>query len=268
MPDEAIIVLVLGGVVLLGVLLAVLTRPEKQEATSRDRRSSVPPGRISSAPAPRTSGVRAMRMHTQGFLRISQGTSTIEEPLPGSTRNAGEMPLGVWVDDEKTAYVVGKQYTGKPGPDDGAVWRRKANGGWSTMYVRPSETLHSIAGTAPDDIYCGTLGGVLHYNGTTWSFIGLPYPMMVDVFTDRGRVYARAFDDSVFAELRRGDIAAVEPHYDPRPDPYGFEAHGMSYRVFDRSTEIGEAELSTDESEQMLAELRQVEAAVRRAGRR
>jgi hypothetical protein len=72
------------------------------------QRESLPPG--------------AYAVSSAGFLRITKGDKSIVEGLPPSPRGAGEFPMGCWAAPDGSVYVVGKQYTGVPGPDDGAVY--------------------------------------------------------------------------------------------------------------------------------------------------
>jgi hypothetical protein len=211
-------------------------------------------------PEPARAPMRVTRMMCHGFLRIGDR----EEPLPPSPLGHGEFPTGVWVAPSGDVFAVGKLYTGKPGPDEGVVWHRTPHGGWSIAHRLHGRTFHSIAGVSGDQIVVGTIGGVVCFDGRSWSTLDLPYSMVVRVWLDEGEVVAQAFDGS--STFRIQDGCATPIAHRPFPaerDPYGFELGGVRYRVFDRSTELGEEELSEQEEAEIREEMKLVEAALR-----
>lgn len=213
------------------------------------------------APAPRVTGMQVMAMRTHGFLAVSGPDGAREEPLPGSPLGAGEFPSAVWVAPDHTVFAVGKQYTGQPGPDDGAVWRRAPDGTWSTPYRLRGRVFGSVAGLASDDVIVGAIGGVVWFDGERWRDTTLPYPMMWKVWRDGDELVAQAFDASVAFTMTRGVATARTPAREPDDDRYTRVVDGTRYQVFDRSEEVGERTLSPAEELEIRGELEQVRAA-------
>jgi hypothetical protein len=214
----------------------------------------------SKAPPPQPpTGMRVMSMTCHGFLAIEDATGRREEPLPASPLGEGEFPMGLWVAPDHTVFAVGKQYTGRPGPDDGAVWRRDPDGTWTIAYRLPGRVLGAVTGTASDDVVVATMGGVVWWNGTTWRDTTLPYPMMWKVWRDDGQIVAQAFDASVAFTFSRGVATARTPTREPDRDRYTHAVDGTTYRIFDRSEEVGERTLDPAEELEIRGELAQLQ---------
>src|SRR5262245_20275458 len=128
MSTSQLVALIVTGVV--GVLAVLALRQQRQAAAD----SPAP------APAPREP-MRVMRMMCRGFLRIRENGVDREEPLPASPLGHGEFPTACWATSDGTVYAVGKLYSGKPGPDDGVVWKRTPTGQWSIAFQLKDRTL-------------------------------------------------------------------------------------------------------------------------------
>ncbi len=222
-------------------------------------RPKPPAAELPPPPAPPRTPMRVTRMDCRGFLRIGQS----EEPLPASPLGHGEFPTSIWVSPQGEVFAVGKLYTGQPGPDEGVVWKRSAEGAWSFAHRLPHRSFHSIAGAPDGRIAVGTLGGVVLFDGQRWTTIDLPYPMVVRVWCEDDELRAQAFDGSLSYRIVDGRAEPLSlPKLPTDRDPYGFVRDGVEYRVFERSTEIDEVELSLEEETEIRAELRQVQAAL------
>ena len=82
--------------------------------------------------------MRVMQMHTVGLVRITDDQGERVENLPDSPLGHGEFPEGLTVSDAGKVYVVGKLYTGRPGPDDGVGYERSVDGNWTIAFTLPS----------------------------------------------------------------------------------------------------------------------------------
>lgn len=212
---------------------------------------------VAATPVPVT-GMRVMQMRTHGFLAIEGPDGRREEALPGSPLGAGEFPMGLWVAPDHTVFAVGKQYTGQPGPDDGVVWRRDPDGTWTTAHRLRGRVFGAVAGTGTDDVVVGTMGGIVWFDGSRWRETTLPYAMMWKVWLADGEVVAQAFDGSVAFTVTRGVATARVPAREPDGDRYTRLVDGTTYRVFDRSEEVGERTLEPAEEREIRGELQEL----------
>jgi hypothetical protein len=217
---------------------------------------------IAKPPPPPKKPMRVTRMATKGFLRIRDGSGEHEEPLPDSPLGAGEFPRGVWAAADGAVYVVGKLYTGKPGPDDGFVWRRATDGTWSLAWRLPGRTFMSVVGLG-DALVVGSYKGIACFDGRGWSVIDLPCDAMVRVWDDGGRVVARSIDGKGAWAVQGGDVTPIAPLEEPPQRETVFTRGDTTWQVFDRSTEIGEEDLSPEEEAEIRAEFAQVQEALR-----
>jgi len=177
-------------------------------------------------------------MAVRGFLQIADASGKHEEPLPESPRHHGEYPDGCYAAADGAVYVVGKQYTGVPGPDDGVVWKRAADGTWSTVLRLPLVQLSSIAGTAPDNIVAAGASGYSWWNGTTWTRHDMTQNF-VFVWSDGNRIYGTDFAMTSTFEISRGELKpAAKSSHDWRDDKYHC-AHGEKhYQVFEKDAPL------------------------------
>ena len=212
------------------------------------------------APAPaKKKPMRVMRMHSTGFLEISNGADRREEQLPESPLEHGEYPEGCWVAPDGTLYAVGKQYTGVPGPDFGVVWKRTPKGEWSTAFRLKDLTFHSITGRAANDIVVGGLQTYVTFDGSAWT----PHDFGKSVnyvWTDGKRFLLQDQDDTELFELGKSAPKRVTLiKHDSFADEYRC-AHGdIAYRVFEKDKEIGEADLSPEEEAEINGELKEIQ---------
>ena len=213
-------------------------------------------------------GMVVMEMRTHGFLRISDADGTREEPLPDSPLAAGEFPMGLWVAPDHTVFAVGKQYTGQPGPDDGAVWRREPDGRWSTTHRTRGRVFGAIAGRSSDDVVVGGIGGIACFDGQAWRETKLPYPMMWKVWREADEIVAQAWDGSAAFTVRGGVVTGCAPRGVPEFDRYTCTVEGTQYFVFDRSEEVGERSLSASEEREIRGEMAEVQRIVAASERR
>lgn len=211
-------------------------------------------------PPPKREPMRVTRMASNGFLRITEKGVDREEALPESPLKHGEFPEACWVAPDGTVYAVGKQYTGVPGPDFGVVWRRAPDGAWSTAFRLKDRTFHSITGRSANEIVVGTLKGFVAFDGTTWTVHDVPVPML-NVWSDGKVLLAQDFDDTKTFKLAGGKATEIahRPH-DAYEDRYACARGKTKYRVFEKSTEIGEEDLSPEEEAEIRGELDEIEA--------
>lgn len=271
-----LITLAIGAALtLLAVVIAVWTRagsgpdvPDEEPEPPRPERSNLErrgPERAlrdaKAAPSPMV----VTEMDTRGFLSIEDASGKREEPLPASPLGHGEFPMAVWVSPEHTVYAVGKLYTGRPGPDEGVVWRRTREGAWSIAHrAPPPGAIGDVTGRSDDEVVGGKMGGIVCFDGQSWSEQSLPYAMMWKVWSEGGEIVAQAFDGSVAFTVSRGLTSMTHTRAEPRRDRYSFVRDGITYRVFDRSTPRGQRVLDPREEAEIRRELAQVEAALRR----
>jgi hypothetical protein len=254
---------VIALVAIVGVLVAGVATPA---APPPPPTPATPPER-----APR--GAKPMvvtEMATRGFFAVEDASGRREEPLPDSPLGSGEFPMGLWVAPDHTVFVVGKLYTGKPGPDDGAVWRRGRDGTWSLSLRLPGRVIGHVSGRSESEVVVGLMGGIATWDGAGWTEHALPYAMMWKVWLEPvavgpdGELVAQAFDGSAAYVVGRGVTTMTTPRTEPRTDRYAFVRDGITYRIFDRSTPLGERALAPHEEAQIKRELAQVQAALAR----
>lgn len=209
-------------------------------------------------------------MATRGFFAIEDASGRREEALPDSPLRSGEFPMGLWVAPDHTVFVVGKLYTGKPGPDDGAVWRRSREGAWSLALRLPGRVIGHISGRSENEVVVGLMGGIATWDGAQWNEHALPYAMMwkvwrtLDASGNESELVAQAFDGSAAYTVSGGIPTMTSPRTEPRTDRYAFVRDGITYRIFDRSTPIGDRALAPHEEAQIKRELREMQAALAR----
>lgn len=249
-------------VAIVGVVVAGVGKP-----------AAAPAATPAPAPAPERRGQAPMvvtEMATRGFFAIEDASGRRDEPLPDSPLRSGEFPMGLWVAPDHTVFVVGKLYTGKPGPDDGAVWRRGRDGTWSLSLRLPGRVIGHVSGRSENEVVVGLMGGIATWDGAGWTEHALPYAMMWKVWLEPvaggpgGELVAQAFDGSAAYVVSRGVTTMTTPRTEPRTDRYAFVRDGITYRIFDRSTPLGQRALAPHEEAQIKRELAQVQAALAR----
>lgn len=243
------------------ILVRVLRRPARARVRGGGRAGAYAPPDDEAEDTPEesaASGMVVMQMLTHGFLRIADANGTREEPLPDSPLRAGEFPMGLWVAPDHTVFAVGKQYTGEPGPDDGAVWRREAGGRWSTSHRTRGRVFGGVVGRSSREVVVGGIGGIACFDGTTWRETKLPYPMMWKVWRDGDEIVTQAWDGSATFTVNGGAVTACERRREPEFDRYTCTVEGTEYHVFDRSQEVGERTLSASEEREIRGEMAQV----------
>ena len=172
--------------------------------------------------------------------------------------------MGLWVAPDHTLFVVGKQYTGRPGPDDGVVWRRDPTGSWSIALRLPGRVIGHVTGRSSSEVVVGAMAGIATFDGQTWTEHSLPYTQMWKVWSDGSELVAQAFDGSVAYLVSLGMTSMTTTREEPRVDRYSFRRDDVTYRIFDRSTPIGPRTLDPAEEAQIRRELAQVQAALAR----
>lgn len=204
-------------------------------------------------------GMVVTRMAVSGHVRIRDASGERVEDLPPSPRGEGEMPEGIWAaPGGGPLFVVGKLYSGQPGPDDGVIYRKDPGGEWEIVYTLPERTLHRVCGTALDDVLAGAIGGIVHFDGTEFRFTELPYPMMIKTWREPDGLIAQAFDGSCTFLVRHGVPEPTHEREEPDTDRYTFVEGQTEYRVFDRMVEVGPATIGEDEAAEIRDELAQV----------
>jgi hypothetical protein len=215
--------------------------------------------RAAKAETARAQPMMVEQMATRGFFARTDASGEQEEALPESPLGHGEFPMGVWVAPDHTVFAVGKLYTGRPGPDEGVVWRRAPEGTWSFALRLPTRVIGDVAGRSGTEVVAGTMGGIVCFDGQSWHEHALPYAMMWKVWSDGDELVAQAFDGSVAYTVERGIPAMTTPRTEPRRDRYVFVRDGVTYRIFDRSRPIGQRALDPREEAEIRRELAMVE---------
>ena len=238
-----------GGITLVAMVIALVARAGSGvEEPGHDRPDDAPVTIGNAAPptpTPAAVPVGATAMSTRGFFAIEDASGRRdEEPLPDSPLGHGEFPMGLWVAPDHTVYVVGKQYTGRPGPDDGVVWRRSPSGVWSVVLRLPGRVIGHVTGRSDTEVLVGAMAGIATFDGQTWTEHSLPYTQMWKVWSEGSELVAQAFDGSVayvvaLGVTSMGMTSMTSPRTEPRTDRYAFTRDGVTYRIFDRSTPIG-----------------------------
>ena len=266
-----------GGITVIAMAIALVARlgsgvvePEALGADAPLDAQGVPP-RKPHATARTGASVAPMvvtQMATRGYLAIEHADGRREEaPLPDSPHGHGEFPMGVWVAPDHTTFVVGKQYTGRPGPDDGVVWRRDPSGSWSVALRLPGRVIGHVTGRSSSEVLVGAMAGIATFDGQSWTEHSLPYTQMWKVWSEGNDLVAQAFDGSETYLVSLGMTSSSSPRTEPRLDRYAFHRDSVVYRIFDRSTPLGPRTIEGAEAAQIRSELAQVQASLAEGGR-
>ena len=249
------------------LVLALVACSKRDDDSDFAKRPPPPAQREPSAPASErraapavSAGDEVTAMAVRGFLRIEDATGKHEEPLPESPRHHGEYPEGCYAAADGAVYAVGKQYTGVDGPDDGAVWKRAADGTWTTALRLELVQLTSIAGTAPDNIVAGGASGYSWWDGKTWTWHAAT-PSFVYVWSDGKKIFGTDFDRKLTFEIVKGEQKpAPNSSHDWRDDKYVCARGAKRYHVFEKDAPIGKRTLSPAEAAEIREETKQIEA--------
>jgi hypothetical protein len=114
-----------------------------------------------------TRGVNAVWATSSPFRVVTVGDDVIEStdgttfPTTSSTTVHGTNTLrGVWASPDGVWYAVG---------EGGVAIRRAPGAAWTAIPTGVANRLNAVWGTASDDVFAaGTLGTILHWNGTGW----------------------------------------------------------------------------------------------------
>ncbi len=248
------VAVIIGIAVLL--FLIVVFAGAKTKAPPKEEESRAPEP---AKPAP----MRVMHMHTVGLVRITDDQGERVESLPDSPLGHGEYPEGLTVSDAGNVYVVGKLYTGRPGPDDGVVWERSVDGDWKIAFTLEGRIFRGVIAFADGTVCVGTKGGFVRFDGERWAVHPLPVETAFEVFRDDDGVFAYSWDAKHWFSIDGAVATPCEPRARPEADLREARREGTTYRVFDRSTEIGEKTLSDEESEEIRSELAELERALK-----
>jgi hypothetical protein len=220
--------------------------------------TEAPPPKAAPAPAKRKP-MRVTRMSVTGFLRITENGVSREEQLPKSPLRHGEFPEGCWVTPDNTLYAVGKQYTGVDGPDVGVVYKRTPAGEWSTAFRLEGREFHSITGRSAKDIVVGLGNGYVTFDGTAWTLHDLKEGQL-HAWSDGKRLLLQDFDGTKLWEVTSSGVKPVAMvEHDAYDERYVCARGGTSYKLFDKSVEIGEDDLSPAEEAEINAELKEIQ---------
>lgn len=248
---ECMVLLVVGGGMVAGVVLviAAVTKKQNQQLppVQREQQGLVPP-------PPPPPPMRVMRMFTVGIVRVIEAGVEHEETLPASPLGHGDYPTAICAAPGGEIYLVGKLYTGRPGPDDGVVYRRRASA-WEIVHTMSGKTFHSVAADG-SRVYVGGVGGYTVFDGAAWTFHPMPFDSVVNVWLEDGKLLAAKWDGKTAWDL--SGPAPVELAPRKAPDQDECILGGIRFIRSQRSHEIGEETLSAEESAQMRAELEQV----------
>jgi len=134
----------------------------------------------------------------------------------------------------------------------------------------PGRGVGNVSGRSENEVVVGLMGGIATWDGVSWTEHALPSAMMWKVWREleadgrEGELVAQAFDGSVAYSVAGGLPTLTTPRTEPRSDRYSFVRDGVTYRIFDRSTPLGDRALSPHEEAQIKRELAQVQAALAR----
>ncbi len=247
---ECLVLLVVGGGFVAGLVAVVV-------AVTRNAKAPAPPvqrgGMV--APPPPPPPMRVMRMFTTGYVRVIEAGVEHEETLPASPLGHGDYPTAIGAAPGGEVYLVGKLYTGRPGPDDGVVYRRRG-GAWEIVHRMSGKTFHSVCADAAH-VYVGGIGGYAVFDGGSWSFRPMPFDSVVNVWLEDGKLLGARWDGLTAWDL--SGATPVEIAARKAPDQDECMLGGVRFIRSQRSREVGEVTLSAEESRQMRDELAQVE---------
>lgn len=250
--------LMIGGAIMLVLVLVVAM----VAGGNSNAALAVPEIEPPSSP-PAREPMRVMQMRSTGFFRIEGPEGVRDEQLPTSPNGHGEYPQGIWGNGNGTLYVVAKQYTGRPGPDDGVLFRRNPDGQWETLYRQEGRFFCTVAGTADGQLYVGSMRGAFYFNGQDWKFIPIDYNDRIEVFGQDGQIYG-ASNHRELCWLFEGDVATPSAvRLDKDWDERIHTENGVTYMAFNRSKPLGEVELDPAEEAQIRGELKQIEQLAR-----
>jgi hypothetical protein len=246
---ECLVLLVVGGGFVAGLVLVVM-------AVNKNAKVAAPPiqrGGLQ-APPPPPPPMRVMRMFTTGLVRVIENGFEHEEALPASPLGHGDYPTAIGAAPSGDIYLVGKLYTGRPGPDDGVVYRRRG-AAWEIVHTMSGKTFHSVCADATR-LYVGGVGGYTVFEGGRWTFNPMPFDSVVNVWLEDGKLLAAKWDGKAAWDLSSGTAVEIAPR--KAPDQDQCIVGGTRFIRSQRSQELGETTLSPEESQQMRDELAQV----------
>lgn len=250
---------IIVGALVLVTLAVVATQTKSTETTVES--DDAPTHQLDIA-APARPPMRVTRMKVWGELIIRRGEEKTKEIFPASPLGAGEFPTAIWGDDDGTLWISAKLYSGKPGADDGVVYRRTPDGEWHFEYIVSERTLHSIQGRN-GHLYAGGMGGYAHFDGTQWQTVVLPeYTMMWKVFADADGVFVQNWDGEFAYRLDGSERHAMTPVPEPDVDHNICQMGDVVYKVFDNAKEVEEVELSPEEEAELRRDFEMLQAAL------
>jgi hypothetical protein len=248
--------LVVGMVVFVLVLVLVVK-------VVSDRRAPDPVPQIEPPPAPKPQPpaarqpMRVMQIRSTAFLRIEGPDGKHDEQVPASPHGHGEYPQGVWRRADGTVFLPVKQYTGRPGPDDGVILRRMPDGVWDVFHREDGRFFCTVAG-AGEELYVGSIEGVYYFDGSAWKFVPIDAPGRTEVYVREGRVFGASNHRQVGWSFERGEAtpSALLP-----PQSWNeceVTEDGVTYTAFHKQVDLGEVDLSSSEEAEIRGELVQV----------
>ena len=244
------------------VVLALRKRPsEEADAGERSRSEELGLPKPESVQA----GMVVTRMEVSGHVRVRDASGDRTVALPSSPFGAGELPEAIWGVAGGPIFAVGKLYSGQPGADHGAVYRKDPGGDWELVHVLRDRTLHRVCGTRADDVLAGAIGGILHFDGERFAFTELPYSMMIKTWREDDGLIAQAFDGSCSFLVRDGVPEPTHRREEPDDDRRTFVDGEVAYTVFDRAVEVGPDVLDAAEAAEIRDELAQVASVLDRS---
>lgn len=250
--------LIIGTIAFVAILAIVARKATARPAFSEGEPEIEPP-----VAPPAREPMRMMRMLSTGFLRMEGPDGTHDEQLPASPHGHGEYPQGLWVSSEGIVYIVAKQYTGRPGPDDGVLFRRKPDGTWDTFYREESRFFCTVVGTNDGQLYVGSMRGYFYFNGNAWKFVPIDFNDRIEVFSRDGRIYG-ASNHRELTWILEGDVPTPsEVRLDRSFDERIQTENGVTYSAFHRNKPLGEVELDPAEEAEIRGELAQIQQLAR-----
>lgn len=174
------------SIVLIGAVLAVACskrsddakRTEKSVAIPTPAASPLPPRAEDEDPVETAKKLEAKvqsgdlsGMYTpEGFdlVTIAADGKTETTPFPEALHKNGESILDAWVAPNGALFCAGFMYTGVPGPDTGAVYRKDPAGTLRVVFTKPAKELAKVWGRTESDVYAAGSTLLVHWDGAAW----------------------------------------------------------------------------------------------------
>ena len=129
------------------------------------------PGAAASA-APTSSAPEQPKTVSGQVIHLRADDVVATDPVPPGVHGHGEALRGIWTAADGTTFAVGFMFTGAPGHDTGAVYRRAAGaagGAFQLVYNAPGNELGRVWGRSANDVYAAGNKVLAHFDGRAWA---------------------------------------------------------------------------------------------------